>query len=105
MTAKRIYVRCNGGDLFDARLAVCPLDGWSSPETMEVTQVARRLDTPGEDVSLERLREAGLCEAALARVIVMEFGSEEATFDALSPDGYVLDGQWTPLRLAGTPFK
>lgn len=105
MTAKRAYVRCNGGDLFDARLTACPLDGWSSPETTDVTQTLRRLGESDQEISLERLRQAGLCEAALARVIVVEFGTEESAFDALAPKGYVVDGQWTPPRLAGTAFK
>jgi hypothetical protein len=30
-------------------------------------------------------------------VIVVEFGSEEAMFDAFHPEGYIISGQYVPL--------
>ena len=105
MTQRRAYVRCNGGDYFDARLGACPLDGWSSPEAVEVAEVYCRLVQDGENVSIDRLRTAGVCEEALKRVIVVDFGTEEATFELLAPRGYILDGRWTPWAEATRAFK
>ena len=105
MTQRGVYVRCNGGDYFEAQLGACPLDGWSSPEAAEVAEVCRRLVQDGEDLSVARLRAAGVCEAALSRVIVVDFGAEEATFELLAPRGYILDGQWTPWADAPRALK
>ena len=105
MTHRRVYMRCNGGDYFDATLVACPLDGWSSPEATEVAEVTSRLVENGEAVTIATLRTAGVCEAALRRVIVVEFGADEAAFELLAPRGYVLDGHWTPWTDAPRAFK
>jgi hypothetical protein len=52
-------------------------------------------------VSVAALREHGLSEAALARVVIIEFGSDDSSFDALMPEHYIIDGHHVPLRKVG----
>ncbi len=96
------YSRCNGGHYF--RGACCPLDGWSSPASRELDAACQKLSASGRPVSLASLREAGVSEASLLRVVVIEFGSADAMFDALSPEGYVVKGCWQPLEELGDEF-
>lgn len=99
----RAYCRCNSGHYFAGRY--CPIDGWSSPASHELTEaVARVLDT-GRELSLMELRKAGVSEETIGRTIVIEFGSPASAFDAVSPEGYVINGQWKPLLELGEPFK
>jgi hypothetical protein len=44
------------------------------------------------------LRAAGLTESALKRTIVIDFGSNDSAFDAISPAGYFVNGQWIKQR-------
>ncbi|SRR5579885_3800000 len=96
------YSRCNGGHYF--RGACCPLDGWSSAQSRELDAVCQRLSAAGRSVSVASLREAGISESSLARIIVIEFGSAASAFDALSPEGYVVQGRWQPLEELGEAF-
>ncbi len=92
----RAYARCNGGHYFQG--ACCPLDGWSSPASVELEAACRRLDQMGRRISLAALVEAGVSSGSLDRIIVIEFGSDAAAFEAVSPQGYVIDGKWSPLE-------
>src|SRR5437588_10420084 len=96
------YSRCNGGHYF--RGVCCPLDGWSSAASRELDAACQKLTASGRTVSLASLREAGVSEAALSRVIVIEFGAAEAMFDAVSPEGYGVKGAWQPLEELGDEF-
>ena len=103
MSTTRIYIQCNGGDYFDG--TACPLDGWSSPEVEEIANAAARVASMDRPLSVEHLRAAGLSEAALRRVVVIEFGDEQAAFEALTPAGYIIDGEWVPVRKVGRALK
>ncbi len=94
---KRVYCRCNGGDYFEGGGA-CPVDGWSSPESLELAEAVACLTAGGQEPSIAELRRLGVSEAALARTIVIEFGSEAAAFEVMTPRGYAVSGQWKPLE-------
>ena len=96
------YSRCNGGHYF--RGVCCPLDGWSSTASRELDAACQKLAASGRPVSLATLREAGVSESSLLRIIVIEFGSAESVFDAVSPEGYVVKGCWQPLAELGDEF-
>jgi hypothetical protein len=53
---------------------------------------------------LANLREAGVSESSLSRVIVIAFGSAESVFDAFSLEGLVVKGSWQPLEELGDEF-
>jgi hypothetical protein len=91
----RAYTRCNGGHYFSG--ARCPLDGWSSAVAVELDCAVHRLAQSGQSLSVASLLEAGVNASSLARIIVIEFGSEASCFDVIAPEGYVIDGQWCPL--------
>lgn len=97
---KRVYVRCNGGDYFDptAAEAHCPRDGWTSPEATELARAIETVTREAGDLSIAALRRAGASEAAVARAIIIEFGSERSSFELLAPKGYGIDGQWQPIE-------
>jgi len=65
---------------------------------VELEQACRRLEAAGRPLSLAALLEAGVSRSSLCRIVVIEFGSEAASFDALAPQGYVVDGVWNPLE-------
>src|SRR4051812_8122571 len=96
------YSRCNGGHYF--RGACCPLDGWSSDASRELTAAGERLSRSGRPLTLAHLREEGVSENSLKRIIVIEFGSASSAFDALSPEGYVVNGRWQPIEELGDEF-
>jgi hypothetical protein len=74
----RLYSRCNGRDDDDSVYG--RIDAWSSSETKDIASTAARLMSTGRYASIERLRAEGVSEAALRRVIVVDFGDEEAVF-------------------------
>lgn len=59
----------------------------------------------GPEIFLTELRRAGVSEDALRRTVVIEFGVSESAFDAISPEGYVMKGEWKPLRHLNAPRK
>lgn len=96
------YSRCNGGHYF--RGVYCPLDGWSSTASRELDAACQRLSASSRPISLASLREAGVSESSLPRIIVIEFGTAESASDAVSPKGYVVQGRWQPLEELGDGF-
>ena len=99
----RVYCRCNSGHYFLGDS--CPLDGWSSPASEELHAAVSRFQCSGKKVSLEALKRAGLSEAALQRAVVIEFGDDSNVFEAVSPEGYVVGGEWKTLAEVGQSFK
>jgi len=93
---QRTYWRCNSGHYFSS--PSCPMDGWSRPYVDRLSETVKEIESRGERVSVERLREAGVEQAALDRVIVVEFGSSAAVFDGIVPEGYVIDGKFVSLE-------
>lgn len=73
-------------------------DGWSRPYLERLSETVKEIESRGESVSVERLREAGIEKEALDRVIVVEFGSSAAVFDGIVPNGYVIDGKFVSLE-------
>lgn len=99
----RAYCRCNSGHYFMGEY--CPFDGWSSEASRELTRAVKKLAGRKQQLTLELLREAGLSAAALARCVVVEFGSPASAFEALSPEYYVVDGEAQPLVKMSPGFK
>jgi hypothetical protein len=99
----RVYCRCNSGHYFMGEY--CPIDGWSSAASKELTEAVGRLTATGRAISLVELRKAGVSEEAFKRTIVIEFGANDSAFEAISPEGYVIKGEWKPLRYLDERFK
>jgi hypothetical protein len=52
-------------------------------------------------LSIRALADAGVPENAIRRTIIIEFGSDEAVFDALLPESYFIRGQLKKVRELG----
>jgi hypothetical protein len=57
------------------------------------------------EISIAESRRAGVSEAAIQRTIVIEFGSSDCVFDAIAPEGYVIEGRWKLLKHLDERFK
>ncbi len=99
---KVAYIRCNSGHYFTGEF--CPLDNWSSAESKELVEAIGELGTTNHEISIESLQELGVSEATIRRTIVVDFGSNDTVFEAISPDGYVINGEWLPLSKASEDF-
>ena len=98
----RAYTRCNSGHYFMGEF--CPFDGWSSPASRELTDILKLLARSRQQVSLEALQKAGLSETAVARTVVISFGSDSSAFEAISPDYYVVNGESIPVSKLDEAF-
>ena len=98
----RVYCRCNSGHYFAGD--ICPLDGWSSSECLELADCVDRLRASGTRPCLEQLRLVGASEEAIKRAIVIEFGSDSVVFDAIAPAGYVIENEWREIDKLGLEF-
>jgi hypothetical protein len=58
----------------------------------------------GESPSIQPLREKGLGQGVLDRVIIVEFGGERSAFDGFAPEGYIIEGHYVPLRKLGQDY-
>jgi hypothetical protein len=54
-----------------------------------------------EALSIQALADEGVPEKAIKRTIIIEFGSDEAIFDALLPEGYLIDGELKKVHQLG----
>ena len=70
-----------------------------------MNSAVKHLKSHREDVSIAALRNGGLSDETLSRVIVVEFGGEGSVFDAVDPKGYVVNGKWSLLRDLGEGFS
>jgi hypothetical protein len=50
------------------------------------------------------LKEKGLGQGVLERVIIVEFGGERSAFDGIAPAGYIIEGHYVPLRKLGQDY-
>ena len=99
----RAYFRCNSGHYFTG--STCPIDGWTSGAATELFDAVEQLVSARQTPTLERLRSLRVGSEALLRAIIIEFGNAESAFDAVSPEGYVIDGEWKPLDKLDWRFK
>ena len=65
----------------------CPFDGWSSKESHEIACVVKKLEESGTDLSINTLKLAGLSDAALNIICVVEFASKDISYDSVQYDG------------------
>ncbi len=98
---KQVYFRCNSGHYFSG--GSCPLDGWSSKDWLQLRSAVLAAEAT-EGPGVKELRESGVSEDTLARLVVIEFGSASSAFDAIAPSGYVVDGRWLPMDGADSRF-
>jgi hypothetical protein len=99
----RAFCRCNSGHYFTGEY--CPFDGWSSSASRELAPAVKRLEAAGRKVTLAELAKAGLSAETLNRVVVMEFGSDAAAFEAMAPELVVVNGEAKPLRELESSLK
>ena len=97
------YCWCNSRYYFVGEY--CPIDSWSSAASKELPEEVKQLIGRGPEIFLTELRRAGVSEDALRRTVVIKFGVSESAFDAISPEGYVMKGEWKPLRHLNAPCK
>lgn len=91
-----VYFRCNSGHYFSTEY--CPFDGWTHPRFSQVIEISSKLKTEGKPISIEILKLRGISDSVLSRIILIEFGSNKSRFEALSPDGYLVDGKWYNMK-------
>lgn len=91
---KRLYFRCDSAHLFSG--GICPRDGTIPPGGHAVWKAAHDLVQSGRDLSLNALRAAGVADAQLDRVMIIEFGSEREVFDELQIAATQRNGTWEP---------
>ena len=85
---RRLYLRCNDGHMFLGES--CPFDGWGSPDT---AKLARFLASEGNgSLTVDGLRRAGFSDDLLRRVLIIEFGDEDAVFQGIAPEYYFING-------------
>jgi len=87
----KAFIRCNDGHFFVGE--TCPFDGWSSKESEELQAALVSLGKSNQKPSLSILKERGLSESTLNRVIIIEFAGNEGVFDAIEPRNYIVDGK------------
>jgi hypothetical protein len=103
MTWTYVFLRCNSGHYF--RGSVCPFDGWFMEGFDDVVLAESRLRAAGKAVSVASLGGEGIPREVLSRVLVIEFGAEDAAFEALDPAGFLIEGEWTPIQSVGPGLK
>jgi len=91
-----LYSRCNSGHYFEG--THCQVDGWSSPAAAEIAEAQDVLRQRSTRPSIDALRALGVSEEAIKRCIIIEFGDKDAQFELVAPQGYVVNGQWIPLK-------
>src|SRR3712207_4484020 len=100
---RNLYFRCNSGHYFETQH--CPWDGWTHPDFASVLAAKEELLGQGCELTIEALRQAGLLENALHRIILVEFGNAESRFEALAPEYCMVDGKSYPLHKLDQRFK
>ena len=100
---KRVYWRCNSGHYFST--GSCPWDGWNRPWTYELMRVLEQIQSRNEIPSIEALRELGITQEVLNKVIVIEFGCRgQGSFDGFAPEGYFIEGRYSPTGNLGPDY-
>src|SRR5262249_18042839 len=77
------YFHCTSDHYFAGR--VCMDDGWSSDGSRLVAEAVTRLLADERDLTMDALRERGVSEEDLQRVIIVEFARAKDAWDFLEP--------------------
>ncbi len=85
---KYLFVRCDSGHYFRAQ-STCPFDGWSCEGVDFAFQAFTELRADPMSRTIGGLREKGVPENVLERLIIVEFGSEASAFEALAPERFL----------------
>ncbi len=88
---RRAYWRCNSAHYYSS--LHCPIDGWTFKGCAQLMAAVENTERRSEALSIQALSQAGAPEDAINRTIIIEFGSDESVFDALLPEGYLIDGE------------
>ena len=99
---KRAYWRCNSGHYFST--STCPLDGWNRPWTHELAEVTRQILSKDGAPSIQALRDSGVKQETLDKVIVIEFGSQKSSFDGFAPEAYFVGGKCVRVAELGSGY-
>jgi hypothetical protein len=89
---RKAYWRCNSGHYYSS--LHCPFDGWTFNGCKELIAAVENLSDRNQSLSIEALTLEGAPATTVARTIIIEFGSPSAAFDAFSPDGYLINGEY-----------
>ena len=92
----RVFTRCSGGCFFATDY--CPIDGWTSPETLRVKQVARELELDGLPLTIPNLLARGLSPEVLNQILIITFPPGEKGWN------YFVPGQRWECEKCGTPI-
>jgi len=63
----------------------CPLDGWSSAESLELTKAVEKLTDQHMEISLASLQQIGISDRALQQGMIVEYPGNFSGFDLLTP--------------------
>ncbi len=97
----RAFIRCNEGHYFEGQH--CFFDGWSSKESEQFWRISEEIRSENQPISLELFRQKGADHQTIKRMIVIDFGDGNFVFEAISPDGFVVDGRY--IRLNALPAE
>ena len=87
------------------RSAHCPLDGVTTNGIVEAERLAGLIWRTSDTLSIATLRSRGVSDDTLRRIMIVEFGSERAVFDAVEPSALVVHGKRVPLADLDAEFK
>lgn len=87
----RLFFRCSGGHYFQGNS--CPFDGWTHDGIGPALQ--RFLELASADIpqGFDLIEELAPISDLRRRMLIVEFGDNEAEFQALAPDRYIYQGQ------------
>jgi len=86
-----IFFRCNSGHFFSGEL--CPWDGWSHPDSKIVLELVDRLNAEEKELSIAKLKSAGVKDELIRRLVIVEFGDPEAILDGIYPKQVFVNGK------------
>ena len=91
IATKTIFFRCDHGHYFSGE--ACPWDGWSHPKLRSVLELLERFKSDRVVVTIQGLRDTGVEEAILKRILLVEFGDPERVFGGLNPRQIIANGE------------
>jgi hypothetical protein len=98
-----VYFRCPNTHYFSA--VCCPWDDWSHPDIQKVIDIAHRLTSQGAEVTIGSLKEAGVEQEFINRVMIIEFGDPAAALEGIKPKYIKVPGKSLSQEDLGPQFK